>query len=171
MEFVEIFTQMNWIAAVLLIVGCVFFIVEIFLPGFGFFGITGLLSMVAGVVVRICYGLNLVQSLTLILLVVGAVGLCFMLMTFSAKYGILGKSGLFETKSSLPTNYNDVDRQLRKLVGKSGKAISKLDLGGQAKIRGKIYNVMSISSYIEAGSNIKVVEIKNNTIMVRKWFE
>jgi len=30
---------------------------------------------------------------------------------------------------------------------------------------------MSISTYIEAGSNIKVVEIKDNTIMVRKWFE
>ena len=28
-----------------------------------------------------------------------------------------------------------------------------------------------ISSYIEQGSNIKVVEIRENTIMVRKWFE
>ena len=63
------------------------------------------------------------------------------------------------------------DKQLRKLVGKNGKTISKLDLGGKAKIKGKIYDVVSIANYIEANTRIKVVEIKNNTIMVRKWFE
>ena len=92
-------------------------------------------------------------------------------MVFSAKYGILSRSGLFETKSALPTSYNKPDKQLKKLIGKSGKTISKLDLAGQAKIRGEIYDVVSISSYIGAGSNIKVVAIKDNNIMVRKWFE
>lgn len=171
MEFVEIFTQMNWIAAVLLIVGLIFFIVEIFIPGFGFFGITGIISIVAGVIVRICFGLNLAQSLTLILLVLGFVCFAVGFMVFSAKYGVLSKTGLFETKSSLPADYNKTEKSLRKLVGKSGKTISKLDLGGQAKIAGKIYDVVSISSFIEPNSNIKVVEIKDNTIMVRKWFE
>ena len=171
MEFVQIFTGMHWVPALLLIVGLVMMVVEIFVSGFGFFGVTGILSLIAGVVVRICQGLNLTQSLTLILLVIGAMVLIVMIMVWGAQFGLLGKSGLFERGTTLSKDHNKVDRSIRKLVGKSGKALSNLDLGGQAKIRGKIYDVVSISSYIEKGSNIKVVEIKDNTIMVRKWFE
>ena len=171
MELIQIFTQMHWIPALLLIVGFVMFVVEIFIPGFGFFGISGMLSLIAGVIVRICFGLNLTQSLILILLVIGAMVLIVMLMIWGSQYGFLGRSGLFERGTTLSKDYNRADRELRRLVGKNGKTISKLDLGGKAKIKGKIYDVVSISNYIEANSRIKVVEIKNNTIMVRKWFE
>ena len=171
MELIEIFTQMHWIPALLLIVGVVMMIIEIFISGFGFFGISGLLSLTAGVIVRICFGLNLTQSLPLILLVIGFLVFVVMLMVYGAKYGILGKTGLFERRTTLSKDYNKAEREMRRLVGKSGKSISKLDFGGQAKIRGKIYDVVSVSSYIEPNTNIKVVEIKDNTIMVRKWFE
>ena len=171
MEFIEIFTEMQWVPALFLIVGAVLMIVEMFVPGFGFFGITGILSLLAGIIVRICQGLNLTQSLSLILIVLGFFVFVVAFMIYGAQYGILGKTGLFERRSTLSDDYNKADRQIRKLVGKSGKAISNLDLAGQAKIRGKIYDVVSISSYIEKGANVKVVEIKDNTIMVRKWFE
>ena len=94
-----------------------------------------------------------------------------LIMIYGARHGILGKTGLFERRTTLDVNYNQADRQTRKLVGKSGKAITNLDMAGKAKIRGEIYDVVSISSFIEAGANIKVVEIKDNTVMVRKWFE
>ena len=171
MEFLEIFTQMHWSAILLLSIGFVFFIVEVFIPGFGFFGITSILSVIAGVIVRICQGVSVEQALILILLVLGVYILGIMIIVISAKYGILGRTGLFETKTTLSTSYNEPVKELKKLVGKSGKTISKLDLAGQAKINGKIYNVVSISSFIESDKHIKVVEIKDNTIMVRKWFE
>ena len=171
MNFLEIFTQMHWVSILLLCVGLVFFLVEVFLPGFGFFGIAGIVSMSAGVVVRICQGLSIEQALTLVLLVIGTIALGYIFIVISAKCGILGRTGLVENSSTLATDYNKPSKELKKIVGKSGKAISNLNLGGQAKISGKIYNVISISSYIEKGSNIKVVEIKDNNIMVRKWFE
>ena len=171
MEFLEIFTEMHWVPALLLILGAVMLIVEIFVPGFGFFGIAGTGSLIAGIIVRICQGLNLTQSLSLFLVVLGFFVFVVLFMIYGAQYGILGKTGLFERRSTLSNDYNKPERQIRKLVGKSGKAISNLDLAGQAKIRGRIYEVVSISSYIEKGSNVKVVEIKDNSIMVRKWFE
>ena len=171
MEFTQIFTEMHWAPALLLVVGLVMMIVEIFVSGFGFFGISGIISLVAGVVVRICFGLTISQSLTLILIVIGFLALVVMVMIWGAQYGILGKTGLFERRTTLSKDYDKADREIRRLVGKSGKTISKLDLGGKAKIRGKIYDVVSISSFIEPNKNIKVVKIKDNTIMVRKWFE
>ena len=171
MEVLEIFTQMHWISALLLIVGLVLMIIEIFMSGFGVFGISSIISLTVGVVVRICQGLNLSQSLTLILLVVGVLSLAVMVMVWGAQHGILGKTGLFERRTTLSKDYDKPDKELKRLVGRNGKTISKLDLGGKAKIRGKIYDVVSISNYIEPKTNIKVVEIRDNTIMVRKWFE
>ncbi len=171
MEFVEIFTEMSWISALLLSVGLIFIIVEVFVPGFGFFGISGIIAVIAGIIVRICQGLNLTQSLTLILLVLGFFIVAFVFMIYSARFGILGRTGLFETRSTISKDYNKTDKELKKLVGKSGRALGVLNLGGKAKINGKIYDVVSINSYIEEGAHIKVVEIKDNTIMVRKWFE
>lgn len=171
MEFAVIFTQMGWLPAILLIVGLVMLLIEIFIAGFGFFGITGSISLVAGVIVRICNGLNFAQSLTLILLIIGVFCLAILLMVISAKYGLLSRSGLFETKSTLPVDYNKAEKSIRKLVGKSGKAVTDLSLSGKAKIKGEIYNVSSINSFIEEGSNIKVVEVVGEDIKVRKWFE
>ncbi|MBE5741081.1 MAG: hypothetical protein E7351_00915 [Clostridiales bacterium] len=171
MEFAIIFTEMSWIAALLLITGAVFVVIELFVPGFGFFGVTGILSLIAGVIVRIIGGLNPVQSITLVLLVLGFFALAGMVMVFSAQYGTLGRSGLFERRTTLDKDYNKTDKKLKKLVGKSGKAITMLNLAGKAKIRGKVYEVLSTGSFIESGANIKVVKIEDNTIMVRKWFE
>lgn len=171
MEFAQIFTEMSWIPAVLLSLGLVFTIVEVFVPGFGFFGVVGIGSMIAGIVVRIVQGLNLVQSLALILIVIGFYVVAGMYMVFSAQHGILSQTGLFETNSTLRQDYNKTEKELRKLIGKSGRALSKLNLGGKAKIRGKIYDVVSATSLIPAGSHVKVIAIKDNQIMVRKWFE
>ncbi len=162
---------MSWVAALLLLVGLIFIFVEVFMPGFGFFGIAGCCSIIAGVVVRIVQGLNLLQSVALVLIILIFFIVCLMLMIISAKHGLLGVSGLFETRSTLGGDHNKPSRELRKLVGKSGRAVGVLNLGGQAKINGKIYDVVSINSYIEDNAHIKVVEIKDNTIMVRKWFE
>lgn len=171
MEFLQIFTQMNWIPALLLCLGLVFIIIEVFVPGFGFFGVTGILSLIAGIVVRIVQGLNLAQSLALILIVIGFLTICCMFMVFSAQHGILGKTGIFENRTSLSTDYNKLDKQTRKLIGKSGRTVGVLNPGGKAKINGKIYDVVSLGTYIEENAHVKVIDIKDNTIVVRKWFE
>jgi len=171
MDVMVIFTSMSWVAALLLILGAVFLLIEAFVPGFGFFGIGGILSVIAGVIVRICQGLNFEQSMMLILIVLAFFVVVGLVFVFSARFGTLGRTGLFERKSTLAKDYNKPEREIRRLVGRSGKAITILDLAGKAKIRGKIYDVVSINSYIEQGSNIKVVEIKDNQILVRKWFE
>lgn len=171
MEFAVIFTEMSWIVGLLLILGLALTIAEIFIPGFGVFGILGICSTIAGVIVRICDGLNITQALTLIMITVGAFALLVMFMVFSAQHGTLGRSGLFERKSSLAKDYNETSREYRKLKGKSGKAITNLNLAGKAKIKGKTYDVVSLNSFIEKGSHVKVVEIRDNSIIVRKWFE
>ena len=171
MEFVEIFSQMSWIAAALLFVGLVFIFVEVLLPGFGFSGITGGIAIVAGIIVRICQGLNLLQSIVLILMVLAFFIICLMVMVFSARHGVLGQTGLFENDNTFSNRDKHEAKELKKLIGKSGKSVGVLNLGGKAKINGKIYDVISVKSFIENNQHVKVVGVKDNTLMVRKWFE
>lgn len=171
MDYAVIFTEISWVAALIIILGLVFITIEVFVPGFGFFGITGTILMVIGIIVRICQGLNFIQSVWFVLTIIGGLLVMGFVILVGGRRFILGRMGLFENNTSISTDYNKVDRELKRLVGKSGKAVSKLDLAGKAKIAGKIYDVMSINSYIDAGSHVKVVSIKNNTILVRKWFE
>lgn len=171
MELVEIFSQMSWVSAMLLALGAVFLIIELFVPGFGFFGITGFASFIAGIVVRICQGLNLTQSITLVLISLIFLVVVFIIMVGSASHGMLGKTGLFERRTSISEDYNKVSKSYKKLIGRSGKAVTKINMAGKAKINGNIYDVMATNSYIDVNKHVKVVDIINNTIMVRQWFE
>ena len=171
MEILEIFSLMHWSSALFIILGLIFLVIEVFVPGFGFFGITGCSCYAVGVIIRICQGLSFAQVLFLILISILLLVLVAIMFVNSARKGVLGKTGLFEPKPTLAKDYNVAKRDLKRLVGKSGKSITNLDLGGKAKIQGVVYDVQSTGSYIEKGSNVKVVKIVDNTIMVRKWFE
>ena len=52
-EFALVFSEIGWAAAICLIVGLIFIVVEIFQPGFGFFGITGSVLVIVGIVIRV----------------------------------------------------------------------------------------------------------------------
>ncbi|MDE6885078.1 MAG: hypothetical protein K2P32_04810, partial [Clostridia bacterium] len=47
------FSDIGIVPAILLILGTIFIIVEIFEPGFGFFGIAGIILVLAGMAVRL----------------------------------------------------------------------------------------------------------------------
>ena len=49
-ELSQIFTSMEWYVILMLCVGVLFVFIEFFLPGFGFFGISGLACIAAGIV-------------------------------------------------------------------------------------------------------------------------
>ena len=168
MKFIQIFSQMHWSAMLLLIIGMIFMIVEMFIPDFGVFGVLGLVSLAAGVIVRICQGTSVFQALTLILIVVLIYCGCFGLMIRSAQSGKLGKTGLFETKPTISTEYNQPNEDYLKLIGSTGRTTTDLNLAGRARIQGKIYDVVAESSFIEKGVEIVVIEVKDNTLFVKR---
>ena len=51
-EFVYTFSDIGWLPAILLVLGLIFVIVELFVPGYGFFGITGGILVIAALIIR-----------------------------------------------------------------------------------------------------------------------
>lgn len=169
-EFVQIFTEMGWVSGICLTVGIVFCFIEIFIPGLGFFGITGGIATVVGLIARFVEGISLSQLLLLILMLAGvfAFGVCCLIVL--VKIGALSDNGLFNTGTALPRDYGN-SKEYRKLIGKIGKTTTQLGLAGRVKVRGKIYDAISQDSFIDKNKYVKIVRLEDNRLVVRRFWE
>ena len=170
-EFVNIFIgEFAWVTITLMAIGIVLCLVEAIIPGFGFFGITGIICEVAAVIVHatLCKGTPL-QILILILLITLVTLLIFLLFVRSAKHGLLGKTPIVENDTSIPLNYGEKDIQsLRSLIGKEGITLTDCKPIGKMRIGENVYEVSSKSSLIVKGDVVKVVDIEGTTIYISK---
>lgn len=167
-EFVKIFTEMSWMVGVLLILGIVLCIIEGVVPGFGFFGITGIISEIAAVVIHAIVTSSPWQVFFLVLIVAVVFVVIVLIFVISAKHGLLAKTPLFENKPSVPYNYG-VDKNFVKLIGKKGVVVEKCHPIGKIKIEGRIMEALSTQEVIEKGSTIRIVKIKDNTLYIEKF--
>lgn len=165
MEFVEFFTQMHWIVIVLLVVCSAFFIIEAVVPGFGVWGILGIMCGIAAIICEAVFTKSLFDVFLMIFLVLLVFTLVFILFSLLLSKGVLKKTPLVENSSALPEDYRNSEK-LKELVGKTGKVISLCKPTGKATIDGVTYTVRSTNANIYVGEEVKVVDIKDNTILV-----
>jgi membrane-bound serine protease (ClpP class) len=66
------------------------------------------------------------------------------------------------------TSFYDSNRSLQKLLNKRGKATSVLRPAGQVEIDSNRYDAMARDGYIEAGSDVEVVQISGAILVVKK---
>lgn len=170
-QFVGIFTgEFAWITITLMVLGMALCIIEAVVPGFGVFGISGIVCEVAAVVVHIivCKGTPF-QIFILILILVLVTLLIFLLFVRSAKFGMLGKTALVENKTAIPTNYGeDSEEELKKLIGKEGITITECRPVGKMRINDKIYEVSAKDVLISKGDVVKVVAVEGSNIYISK---
>lgn len=168
-EFVQIFTEMGWISAIFLSIGIILSIVEIFIPGLGFCGISGAVCTILGIVFRAINGISLYQILVLLLMIAGLFALAVLLLIFLIKSGLMIDVGIFSTGTALPKDYKN--KEAKKLIGKVGKTTTELMLAGRVKVRGKIYDAISEQNYIEKNKYVKIIKIQDNRLVVRRFWD
>mgnify|MGYP001625142390 CR=1 FL=1 len=170
-EFVSIFTgEFAWLTILFMVVGMILCIIEAIIPGFGIFGIGGILCEVAAVIVNatLCNGSPL-QVLILILILTLVTLLIFLLFVRSARFGILGKTAIVENKTTIPKDYGEQDSQkLKDLIGKEGILITECHPIGTVRIGEEVYEVSSKGPIIPKGDVVKVVAVEDNIIYVSK---
>ena len=153
---------------IILTVGLILMISEFFIPGFSLLGISGIVISLGGVVYRVIKGLTLYQIVILMVIWGLTVISCYLLFIHSAKSGLLSHSKLFSEKPSLPYNYDeDVEKKL--LLGKTGVTTTICKPVGKAEIDGKEYEVLSENSYLDKDTNIKVIKITDDSVVVSKF--
>ena len=170
-QFGLLFTNMEWYVIVAFILGLVFLFIEFLQPGFGIFGIAGILFLACGIVLRAVFHKpedNVVMQLFQFLLVdVLILGLCFLLLLIAQKKGWL-KRGIFTVGTAVDPDYSSGTENFSALVGKEGRAITVLRPSGKAEIDGKNYDVVSADFLIEQGETIVVLATEGGKIQVAK---
>lgn len=167
-ELAQLFTSMQWYVILMLCVGLVLLFIELFIPGFGVFGISGLVCIAGGIVTHAVITQSIVQVLGLILIFSLIIIILFLILIRSARYGLLGKTPFVENKTAVPVNYQN-QSEFAFLVGKAGVAVTDMRPAGKILIDDKVYEgIEKNADMVEKGERIKVVEVEGIKIVVEK---
>jgi membrane-bound serine protease (ClpP class) len=169
-EIATLFTGMPLPAIICLGVGLIFLFIEIFQPGFGIFGIIGIVLSVVGIVLRVIVNDgNIVAQIFIILFFEAIfVALAFVLMVITSKRAWLRKTPLIESTTVLPEDYDKENNQFGFLVSKTGISITPLRPAGKVLIDGETYDVVTDGFFISENEPIKVTSVEGGRILVQR---
>lgn len=154
---------MNFVWLILLIVGFALVVVEMYIPGFGFPGITGTICLIAGV--ALYAKTDIVAWLVMTVIIVSLLCVALSISIRSAAKGRLAKSKLVLNEvSTSGVGEND----LSYYVGKTGCATTVLRPAGMGEFEGVKLNILSDGEYIPEGAQVTVTRVEGNRIFVRK---
>lgn len=170
MPFMEMLGPTAVPTLICLIVGFVLLVIEMFLPGIGIAGVTGVISLIAVVVMQLGWGNPRVALYVIaIAMLIIILGLIWIIRSFQK--GRLSKSFLVLRDSSDGTSVPEIASAKADLLGKSGVAVTTLRPAGIAEIEGKRVDVTTAGEFIQKGSRVTVVKAEGMHILVNKSAE
>lgn len=168
-EITKLVTQTSWIVFGLLGLGIVLCLIEAVIPSYGFVGISGLVSLVAGIVLHAFLSGSVLQVVIMLAIVLLILILIILLFIRSAKYGILGKSALVENHTALPINYSDQLNNVNvSLIGQVGVVVTDCRPVGKMQFGDEILDVLSRDDFLYVGEKAKVIDVVGNNVYVEK---
>lgn len=153
----------GWPAIFLFFLGIVLLLVEAFIPGFGIFGLGGLASVFAAIVMSAASaeaGLRMLFISIVVSIVAG-----YLAFKYFQRKGILRRFILYDAATSEEGFSSSAD--LSHFEGKPGKSVTPLRPAGIAMIEGSRLDVVSEGSFIPAGAEIEVVKVEGRRVVVR----
>ena len=170
MTFIEMLGPTAVPTLICLIVGFVLLVIELFLPGIGLAGVSGVIALIAVVVMQLGWGNPRVALYVIaITLLVIILGLIWIIRSFQK--GRLSKSFLVLKDSSDGTSVPEIANAKADLLGKSGVALTTLRPAGIAEIEGRRVDVTTAGEFIPKGSPVTVVKAEGMHILVNKSAE
>jgi membrane-bound serine protease (ClpP class) len=168
----------NW-EILAFVIGIILLAIEFFiLPGFGVFGVAGIVLTLGGLVLGMlpnqAFDFELVPSsqlfgalLTVILSSLVAVGMVFWITPKVNEWGAFKHLTLASTQESSQGYTSRIYAE--SLLGKTGKVHSRLRPSGRVEIDGEIYDAYSRGEFLEQGEAIEVISTEGTSLRVKKW--
>lgn len=168
----------NW-EILAFVIGIILLAVEFFvIPGFGVFGIAGMVLTLGGLVLGMlpneAFDFEWVPSsqlvgalLTVILAALAAVGLVFWLTPKVNEWGAFKHLALATTQDRAQGFTACVYSE--NLIGKVGTVHSRLRPSGKIELEGEIFDAYSRGEFLEQGQAIEVISTEGTSLRVKKW--
>ena len=146
-----------------LLAGVSLLVVEVFVPGFGLPGVSGLILTVIGVVIT-WRNYGPVAGLAATLIALALAGIAISVSIKSAANGKLSRSALILNEVTPTVDHEETDA----LLGKTGKTVTVLNPVGFAEFDGVRLNVVTEGSYLEKDRPVQVTKVEGNKIIVKE---
>jgi membrane-bound serine protease (ClpP class) len=168
----------NW-EILAFVIGIILLVVEFFvIPGFGVFGVAGIVLTLGGLVLGMlpneALDFEWVPSsqlfsalLTVILAALAAVGLVFWLTPKVNEWGAFKHLTLATTQDRSQGYTASVYSE--SLIGKIGTVHSRLRPSGKVELDGEIFDAYSRGDFLEKGQAIEVISTEGTSLRVKKW--
>lgn len=147
--------------ALCLLLGAGLVILEVFLPGFGLPGISGIVLIGVGTVIAgSLYGM--MAAVAILLVVIAVLALVVSWILHSASRGGVQAEIFLHDKEELHTQ-----KDMQVLIGKRGKAISSLRPAGIGDFDGVRLNVVTEGGFVEKDAEVEIIRVDGAKIVVR----
>ena len=164
MEFVELLGNVSVLSIILFVVGIGLIVVEMFEPGFGFFGAAGVVCLIVCIFVT---AQTVMQGI--ILTAIFFVILVILLIIFLAMLsrGRMLKKLVLQESTTAELGFSGTE-DMQHLLGKSGVVMSTCRPAGNVDFDGVKLDVVSRGEFIEKGSTVEVIEVEGSRIVVKE---
>jgi len=150
---------------VCVIAGLGLLMVEVFMPGFGVPGISGILLLLASAVL-LWMKAGPLAALGLVAVIVALVAIALSITLKSAANGRLNKSPIILSEAETPENGYVAASDMSIFVGREGKVCTVLRPTGIADFDGVRLNVISDGIYIKQGAKVRIDRVEGSRIVV-----
>jgi membrane-bound serine protease (ClpP class) len=157
---------LNYYEILFFVLGLVLLVLEIFIPGFGIFGILGICSILLSFYYIL--GAGVVGAQWLALSIVIAIAIAAVLVKYLPS-NPAWKLFVLKDKQVDKNNKNDENVDYQKYLGKKGIALTVLRPAGRAIIDGVKLDVLTKGEFIEEGSKIVVSKVSGVKIFVETF--
>lgn len=147
-----------------LLMGMGLIVLEVFLPGFGLPGISGIALVGVGTVLA-AYHFGMLTAVGILLVIIAILAFLISWVLRSAAKGNMNKSKLFLNQKD---ELNDRQRDMQVLVGKCGRTTSVLRPSGIGDFDVVRLNVVTEGEYLENGAAIRIVRVDGGRIVVKQ---
>ncbi len=167
----------NW-EILAFVIGIILLAVEFFvIPGFGVFGVAGIVLTLGGLVLGMlpnqAFDFELVPAsqlfgalLTVILAALAAVGMVFWLTPKVNEWGAFKHLTLASTQDRAQGFTSST--YSKDMLGKIGTVHSRLRPSGKVEIDGEIYDAYSRGEFLDQGESIEVISTEGTSLRVKK---
>ena len=163
MGFEMIFNDLSIWSWILFLVSIILLIIEMFLPGFGVAGFSGVTLLIINVVISaqsLAHGIMLGGVVILTLLI-----LFFLFLWLGAK-GKLPKRLILTSKEDVASGYVVAD--FSQYLGETGVTMSKLRPAGIVRVKGVNIDVVSEGGFIEKDAQVYIKKVEGNRVVVEQ---
>ena len=150
--------------ALCVLLGMGLILVEVFLPGFGLPGISGIALVGVGTIMAAMH-FGTLTAVALLLVIIAVLAVLISWLVRSAAKGDMGKSKLFLRQKDELCDQQQQDMQV--FVGHEGKTLSVLRPSGIGDFDGMRLNVVTEGEFIENGTPIRIVRVEGGKIVVK----